>query len=223
MIMVMIVGAFVLHRISNPVEVPHKVLSSDGADLYRVTSRGKRITASAPASNHSYNLRVAFWPVGSARSVDQQSCVVWTTPDGRAQPGMSLRIIPRKGALPEKALVLTQNLWGAAYYEFFLLGIDGGDVTTHVLGHFNVLEALIGTDGKLSTKPWHVCVRVVGRKFTGKAWQVGTPEPSWTSSSAFSATIPEDWVYAGYAGSYIGHLRPGKSFAFVDLTTTNIS
>ena len=209
-----------VHRRRNAtLTVPHRIITSDHGDHYRFRQRRSTIDVLAAPGNHSYNLRVLFWGRDAKRSIDQESCVTWTTPDGRAQPGMALRIDPGPGDVSPRALIVTQNLWGGARWNFWLLEAtgSGNDPAGDPIALIDMYSSVFGGKGAYLSGPWRVCARVIGTKFSLKVWALGTPEPPWSSPRVRHETLPADWDVAGYPGAYIGHIRPGKSFTFTDL------
>lgn len=205
--------------------VQHAILAPVRTEDYKVRLRGDLITVSSPGIATSGNVRIAFWKTGAKTSLDQQSCVVWREPTGKSQPGIALRIDPGGPDRPARALVVTQNVWGDVNWTLNLLGMEVGvPPAKNAFGNVDVLETLRGPGHSVSTDPWHVCARVVGRKVSIKTWLDNQTEPAWTSKSGvWHLTVPADWVYSGYAGAYAAHLKPGASRKFEALTTTDLS
>lgn len=202
------------------VTVPHEIVTPSWGSYY--TFRRKRSTITVTSSKvHTINLRTVFWPASARRSIDQESCIVWKTPDGRAQPGMALRIVPGN-ADNGKAILLTQNVFAQIYFEFYVLGVDNGEFAPK-LGQFDMRD-VVWTGTKMRPGPWHVCARVIGRAFSVKTWLPGQPEPSWdtTGPEVRRLTLPAKWVYPGLPGAYIGHIKPSQSFVFSDQRTRSL-
>ena len=115
-------GAVVVERRRNAtLTVPHGTITQDYGDFYLFRQRRSTINVLAAPMNRFGNLRVVFWGRDAVRSTDQQSCVTWATPDGRAQPGVALRITPAIGDASPHALIITQNLWSGLIWQFWLL------------------------------------------------------------------------------------------------------
>lgn len=212
------------HTTHGTAEIAHVILSPVGKDDYDVRLSGDLVTASSQGTLNSGNVRIAFWYKGERASVDQRSCVVWQDPTGKSQPGMALRIDPGSSDHPTRALIVTQNLWAGAIWQFYVLGMKSDEpAAQNAFGSIDVLKRMTGPDGKLSTGPWHVCAQVIGREFSIKTWLMGDPEPAWTSKSGvWHLTVPADWVYSGHAGAYVGHIKPGAFRQFANLTTTDL-
>lgn len=49
----------------------------------------------------------------------------WPTPDGRAQPGLALRVAPPAPGRPVRAIVVDQNVYGHAYWPIQVITFDG--------------------------------------------------------------------------------------------------
>lgn len=201
------------------------VLTPIGKDSYPIVAQGSRIVASSPKTNSSGNLRIAFWRKGEKAVTDQQSCLDWLTPDGRAQPGMALRIVPEGEQSHAKAIVLTQNLWGGALGTFYVLGMEEGVASSdEQIGLFRVSDVVAKTPTTFRKGPWHVCARAVGSDYRIKVWVGTDPEPSWSAThGVWRLKLPTAWVYAGLPGAYVGHILPGEKMAFANLVTSDVS
>ena len=69
--------------------------------------------------------------------------------------------------------------------------------------------------------PLHLCARTVTRPDTVQfvVWSAGQRRPPWGSSSqGGQATIPPGAPTSGRGGWFAGHLRPGTSMTFSELT-----
>lgn len=223
-VLVLLAGtAFAVHteRARNAtVTVPHEIITPSLGSFYTFRRKRSTITVTAP-HERAINLRTVFWPTSAERSTDQESCIDWKTPDGRAQPGMAMRIVPG-GANDGKAILLTQNMFAKIYFEFYLLGVDNGDFAPK-LGQFDMRDVV--WDGKkMRPGPWHVCARVIGRKFSIKLWLPGQPEPSWDSTGpqVRHLMLPAKWVYPGLPGAYIGHIERDQSIVFTNQRTRSL-
>jgi hypothetical protein len=223
-VLVLLAGtAFAIHteRARNAtVTVPYEIITPSGGSFYMFRRKRSTITVTAPAES-AINLRTVFWPTSARRSTDQESCIDWTTPDGRAQPGMALRIVSGE-ANNGKAILLTQNVFAQIYFEFYVLGVDHGEFVPK-LGQFD-MRRVVWTGTRMRPGPWHVCARVIGRRFSIKLWLPGQPEPSWDSTGpeVRHLMLPATWVYPGLPGAYIGHIKPNQSFVFEHQTSRSL-
>lgn len=220
------VAAVVIERRRNVVtSVPHHIITPDGPSFYTFRKKRSTITVTAQPAK-AINIRTVFWPSSAKPSVNQESCITWTTPDGRAQPGMAMRFVPGSGNTG-KTLLLTQDVYGHIYSMFFVLGFDNGvwdpPLDKKPLGQFDMVKA-VSAGKTLRPGPWYVCTRVVGRTFSLKIWFPGQAEPSWQSTGpqVRHTILPAKWVYAGLPASYIGHIRAGERFVFKDQHTRSL-
>jgi hypothetical protein len=191
------------------------VLSPDRGDAYTLEDTGGTLRVASPSANDGANLRMVFWPAGAPDETDGRSCATWTAQsgDGRfSQQGAALRVRVDEGTVT-KAVTVSKNVM----YEFvWILNVHGWDAGRRTgLGQVDLGPALKGRP-----YPWNICVRTTGTSLTVRAWAGEGPAPAWDDPAhTGSVTLPAEWVYPGTTGWYLGHLPPGGSAEFADLTT----
>jgi hypothetical protein len=199
-------------------------LTPDFHDRYRFAAGAGRVRVAAPSANVGGNLRMAFWDRTARASVDQQSCVTWTSFGGAAaQGGVALRV--RGSGRDIQALTVTNNIWFGARNGWNVHLWQLAFATFRTLGQVR----LTGSFGKVPFQqpplPWRICARVVGRSFEFKAWSLAREhrEPAW-GDPEHGATylLPPGWDRAGRPGAYVGHLHHGEATTFEDLDTRPI-
>lgn len=87
-----------------------------------------------------------------------------------------------------------------------------------------LLEEVFRPDGPGTTRlpphPWRMCARAVGSTLSFIVWPTTHAEPAWDDARyGGSVTLPTGWSAAGKPGWYAGHLLPGESMVYDDLTT----
>lgn len=200
-------------------------LTPEGSDRFLVRPVGPDTVVQAAPTNRGGNTRVVWVSPTSQVGVDQQVCATWDSWSGLAQPGLALRV---RGDGPRvRAVTVTGNIVWGARFGFNVHQWDtairsksgmpvvyaGGADLSHTFGPANGLVAL----------PWHICARVQGRMLDFKVWPSPRAEPRWGDTRygrrfqlAVSAT------YAGRAGWYAGHLRPGDKLVISDQVTRSL-
>lgn len=215
-----------------PVEVG--TLSSASGQGFGYSGTDRRLTAQAPPATTDGNLREVFWADNAPWSFDQETCATWndtatsggSVADNR-QMGLALRISPATsdGRRGLRAITLTQNVYAGATWVFWVdvwKVVDPTEPKFHGVKQFD-LRPVVGFAQATPPPPWHVCARVRGRTFTFKIWTGTNPEPTWHDTThVFTTHLPAGWNYPGYAGGYIGHLRPGASASFSGLSTRSL-
>jgi hypothetical protein len=192
-------------------------VTPDGSDRYLIESSGVQVHAAAPRTNTGGNHRAVFWPEASPPVTDGQSCATWTAQSDprRVQQGAALRIATDEAGRT-RAVTVTKNIWFGITWTF---NFHVWDTSRHPPGAQigNVdMGAVVGGQ----PLPWHLCARTVGRTLEMKVWTGTEPEPRWGDRSHGGAvTLPDEWVYPGKAGWYIGHLAPGGFADFSNLRT----
>lgn len=214
-------------------------LTPEGDDTYSLTVEGHGhdpsdmvVTASAPATNLGNNTRLAFWRRGGRVSTDQQSCATWANNTSELrQPGAALRIQDHGDRV--RAITVTQNVIFGVYWGFniHVMDSEASPVFTKIGGV--ILDTFV-REGSLLPYPWRMCARVVGDVVSFKVWPLIDPEPAWDDPTyGMSVELPDGWRAAegtegsvedagrrgGRPGWYVGHLPPGQSMQFTDLTT----
>ena len=198
------------------------VLTSEGADVYNLSRDAAAVTASAPASNTGGNSRLGFWRAPDQDSADQQTCATWTqAPDGLQQQGAVLRARSIQGRTT--AITVTHNIYFGAWWVFNVHVMDSAAAAPfHQIGTFDLREVFApGWPDVLQAPPypWRLCARVVGNVVSFVVWPTSDPKPAWNDARyGGSVTLPAGWSAPGDAGWYIGHLEPGKSSGFGDLS-----
>jgi hypothetical protein len=182
-----------------------------------VDESGTLITASAPAANTGGNTRWAFWRVADQASTDQQSCATWVNGDANSnqQQGAALRI--RKVGDVTRAITVTKNVWGPrSTFNVHVMDSNGPVLT--------LLEQFpLSGFSPLPQYPWRMCARVIGDQVSFVVWPTDRPQPTWGDPAyGGTTTLPSGWDQPGIPGFYIGHLAPGESVGFTDISVQEL-
>ncbi len=198
-------------------------LTSPSGGAYRFHAGPRSVTASASPETHDVNIREVFWSRRAPFGVDGQVCATWNDPatfvdDPYPQPGLALRIAASGAAGGLRAVTVTQSVYGGGIW---IVWVDGWDTATSRdptgIASFNVY-GIVGRGAHRVASPWHVCARTSGERVEVKIWTGGHAEPPWDDPDhVFAANLPSQWVYGGYAGGYVGHLKPSQKATFTDL------
>lgn len=200
------------------------VVTPDGEDRYQLRSNGSTLIVAAPGTNRASNLRVVGGARNASFAVDQRSCLTWEgPPSGTTQPGLALRI--RNGSGGTQAITVSNNIWMASRNALNVHLVDSGKPPGEELTFAGsvALPLALGPEPAWGAPlPWRLCARVEGRTVEVAAWplsttKTGTPWGDVTYSG--TVVVPEEWVYAGQAGWYAGHLAPGEVTRYRDLHT----
>lgn len=197
-------------------QLVRRVLTQDGADTYAVVKAGATVTASAPASNTSWNQRELFWPAGMADRLNGRSCasLVSESQPG-VQQGVALRIVT--GPASTRAVTVTKNVFAGVVWVFNVHVWDSSLAEPFIgIGQFDLSAVLSSASGGLHALPWQLCAQVYQDRLTLKLWVPAVhPEPSWTDPvHTRTTTVPAAWNVAGQHGWYVGHLPPGGSATY---------
>ncbi|HEY3722596.1 MAG TPA: hypothetical protein VGN59_04450 [Acidimicrobiia bacterium] len=202
--------------------------SSDAYDL--VVHPGvplAQVDLDAASENQGGNARTSFFPAGQAPAESGEVCATWSgpgKPDDARQQGNAVRVETNASG-PRRAVTVTKNVW---YGATWLMNVNvwtvtqasgAPDVPTLVTLANLDFSGVVGTWDDQAF-PWRVCTRFTGPTVvvdvgTATTEHVPFSDPAYERS----VTLPDGWDYAGQYGWYIGHLRPGTSFSYTDLTT----
>lgn len=198
--------------------IAHALLTPDGDDSYAYRRSGPDLRVTPLPTNTSSNLRNLFWPASAPSTTDGGSCSTWTSQsDGTyIQQGTALRVRTDADGDVARAITVTKNIAYGVIWVFNVALWDTSKSTPRTgIAQVNLKAVAAG-----KPYPWHLCARAIGTTVTLKVWVGDEPEPEWGDlSHGGSTTVPQEWVYPGMAGWYIGHLPPGGFAAFSDLET----
>ena len=199
-------------------------LTRDAGDAFAVRPGPGAFRVDGPTTNRGTNTRMLLWPYQTPMSVDQQVCSTWTDQRGiSTQQGVALRI-RRDVDGRFRAITVMKNITWGANWGFNVLTWDSADPAGfRVRGAVLLPGVFYRRPPVVDPLPWRLCARVEGNLVTVKAWRIGEPEPAWGDRTHGAAlAIDPAWTYAGKAGFYIGHLQPGGTAGFSQLSTATI-
>jgi hypothetical protein len=199
------------------------VLTSYSGDTNSVDIVGPDTVVTARWNNDGGNLRFFFWAIGAEESRDQQVCATWQHATGSfQQQGVVLRAV--SSATGTRAISVTKNVWLGAFWKFnvHLWDTSVTDSPFTQSATFD-LASVLHPGGRLAPLPWRICARAVADVVSFKVWSLTRAEPAWGDPAyGGRVTVPAQWVYPGMAGQYAGHVQPGDSMSYRNLTTTEL-
>jgi len=176
------------------------------------------VVVTAPPSSASNN-REFFWSAGGPSRPDLTVCATFVRGEGFDQQGVVLRLNVLAGGRVS-GITVTRNVWMSAFdvfnYHVWNTLADPAEPFTQ-FGSTVVRTLPIAP----AVYPLHLCARTVTATDTVQfvVWTAGRTRPAWGSTSqGGEATIPPGAPTAGQGGWFAGHLRPGTSMVFGDLT-----
>ena len=214
----------VLYDASKTPNLAFHYISRDGSDTYSLKLGPGAVRTSAPSTNKATpegsDTRIAIWPPSTKAVTDQQSCASWTDTRGKwAQQGIALRI--RIDGSRFRAIVVGKNIVYGASWQLNVYTWDTAR-SPYFRTHGAVsLPTPFANGSAPRPLPWKVCARVEGRILTIKGWRSDEAEPGWSNPQhTGTVTLPSEWVFAGKAGWYAGHIQPGGTIGMGALRTT---
>ena len=199
-------------------------VSRDGSDRYLLRVGVGALRVDAPRTNHATTqgsaTRTVIWPPSTRAVTDQQSCSTWKDARGDwAQQGIALRV--RIDGSRFRTIVVAENIYYGANWQMNVYTWDSGR-SPYFKTHGAVsLRGPFASGNRPRPLPWKVCARVEGRVVTVKGWRGDEAEPGWTNPDhTGKVTLPAEWVFAGKAGWYTGHIPPGGTIGMSGLRTS---
>jgi hypothetical protein len=186
---------------------------------YRYESDGPgRMVVSAPRSG-AVNNREFFWSGDAPDTADQTVCATFASGEGFDQQGVVLRLNDTAvGGVT--GITVTRNVWMEAFDVFNFHSWDTG---SHSPDPFTMFGSAIvaGLPVRPAVYPLHLCARTTSRtdQVQFVVWTDGQARPAWGSpGSGGSARLPAGTAPTGRSGWFAGHLRPGTSMRYQDLS-----
>jgi hypothetical protein len=209
-----------------PTSYATATLTSEGRDVYRVSSTGNDVVFGAPGSNAGIGTRLAFRPSRQRPARDAEVCETWSRQDGTTnaggvtQEGVALRIANNGPNHALRAVTVTKNIYLGWVWIFNVHVWDTSNTAqpyTQIASE-DLSHVVLGA--QLHRLPWRICARVKGTTLQFVTWLAGSPRPSYRDPvAAKTVKLPSSYDYAGGYGGYVGHLQPGHTVTFSDITT----
>lgn len=199
-------------------------ITRDGSDRYVATAKPGTLTVTAPRTNQATPegsaTRAVVWPPGAKATRDQQSCATWTSTSGAwVQQGLALRV--RIDGSRFRTIVVAKNVYYGAEWQLNVYTWDTARSPYFQVHGAVSLRAPFERGDQPRPLPWKVCAKAEGRVVRIKGWRADESEPGWGNPShTGSVTLPSSWSYAGKAGWYAGHIKPGGHLAMTGLRTS---
>ena len=165
------------------------------------------------------NDREFFWGRNGGEKTDQTVCATFADGGGIDQQGIGLRLNETANG-GTTGITVTRNIWMATFdvFNFHVWNTRSGTKSPFTLFGSKVIPWL---PRRPAMYPLHMCARVVATTNSVQfvVWTRGKTQPAWGSTTqGGEATIPVGAPSAGRGGWFAGHLTPGTSMTYRDLT-----
>ena len=177
------------------------------------------MVVTAPNSSGGNN-REFFWARQGHNEADQTVCATFASGQGIDQQGVVLRLNARKsGAVT--AITVTRNIWLDAFnvFNFHVWNTAAEDPASRFTQFGSTIVPTFPI--KPEVYPLSICVRTVSTTNAVQfvVWTTGQERPRWGSrSQGGEASIPVGAPTTGRGGWFAGHLVPGSSMTYTNLT-----
>ena len=192
-------------------------LTPDGTDTYDAAGDLTALTVTAPATNQGANLRVALIPNDEPVSKDQEACATWTwASSDQDQQGIVLRWDGLR------AISVTKNVAYGIYSTVNVMAWDSTKPNVNerwqLYEQYGFMPGLMQANGQAKPLPWRMCAKSQGSAVWFKVWATTQPEPAYGDPCCSGSASVPFWANPGKAGWYAGHLAPGDSVRYENLT-----
>jgi len=193
-------------------------VTPDCAEYTYSSPRPGTVVVTAPRSSASNN-REFFWSAGGPSRPDLTVCATFVSGAGFDQQGVVLRLNVLAGGRVS-GVTVTRNVWMSAFdvFNYHVWNTLADPAQPFTQFGSTVVRALPIAP---SVYPLHLCARTVTATDTVQfvVWTAGQSRPPWGSTvQGGQATIPPGAPASGQGGWFAGHLLPGTSMAYGDLT-----
>ena len=160
------------------------------------------------------NNREFFWNSNGITEENTEACATFSGNEDAIydQPGIAVRIANNGN----EAVTVTENVWGGIRNVFNFHTWNMATPGVYTLFAQVTISALPMAP---ATWPLHMCTRITGTKIEIVVWTERMTQPAWGDPTwGGQATLPPSVPEAGQTGFYAGHVEPGTSMTFSDLT-----
>jgi len=197
-------------------------VTPDCAQYTYSSPRPGTVVVTAPRSSASNN-REFFWSAAGPSRPDLTVCATFVNGAGFDQQGVVLRLNLVAGGRVS-GITVTRNVWVSAFdvFNYHVWNTLADPTEPFTQFGSTVIRALPITP---AVYPLHLCARTVTATGTVQfvEWADGQSRPPWGSTTqGGQATIPRDAPTSGRGGWFAGHLEPGTSMTYRDLTVDGV-
>jgi hypothetical protein len=188
------------------------VATPDGTAYAYSETNGTATVTAGPTTGG--NNREFFWDSKGITEADSEACATFSGNEGATydQPGIALRITNNGN----QAVTVTENVWGGIRNVFNFHTWNTATPGVFTLFAQKTISAL-----PVAPPAWplFMCARITGTTMQFVVWTQAMTQPAWGDPTwGGQATLPASAPGAGQAGFYAGHVEPGTSMTYSDLT-----
>ncbi len=193
-------------------------VTPDCAEYTYRSPRPGTVVVTAPTSSAGNN-REFFWGPGGPSRPDLTVCATFADGKGFDQQGVVLRLhLLAYGRV--SGITVTRNVWASAFdvFNFHVWNTLTDPESPFTQFGSTVIRSLPVAP---AVYPLHLCARTVSALHAVQfvVWTAGQTRPPWGSArQGGQATIPAGAPDDGLGGWFAGHLQPGTSMTYRDLT-----
>jgi hypothetical protein len=188
-------------------------LSPDGASPYTYTAPSSGTVVVSASSLAGGNEREFFFsPTGSTHA-DSSACET-VSGNSPTQPGIAFRISDTNNGIT--AVTVSENVFGRTGYNDF--NVHAWNTSQSPVFSLVSQVRITAMPSSPQPEPLNLCAELTGDVVRFVVWTSG-PQPAWGDPTwGGSAILPGNVPTSGYTGFFAGHIPPGTSATYSNLT-----
>jgi hypothetical protein len=191
---------------------PRFQVTPDGtAYTYLYSNSTVTVTAS---STSGANDRELFWAYNAITESNTTACATFSGGQDLDQPGIAMRIEDDGN----QAVTVTENIFSSGGSPKNQFDFDTWNTANYPAFNEFGTATISGLPSSPATWPLNMCAQITGNLVQFVVWTSGT-QPAWGDPTwGGQATLPSAAPSSGQTGFYVGHLTPGTSLEYSNLT-----
>jgi len=187
-------------------------VTPDGT-AYTYSYSNGTVTVTAPSTSGG-NDRELLWASTGITESNTTACATFSGGQDLDQPGIAMRIADDGN----QAVTVTENIFSSGGSPRNQFNFDTWNTADDPAFTEFGTATVSGLTSSPATWPLNMCAQITGNLVQFVVWTSGT-QPAWGNPTwGGQAALPSSAPFSGQTGYYVGHLTPGTSLEYSNLT-----